>query len=289
MKILIAGHWSWYQYEESFSIALKELGYEVIQFNTSNYFKGKFGKIQQKLPFIGPALIKINYDLIKIIKKEKPKIFLSWACTHILPYTFKKINNSGILTVTYNNDDPFAYKLNNHSPWNHYFYWHWYLKNLRVSQKNFFYRSINIVEAKKYGANHADILKPYFIQWKDYPIHLNNQEIEKLTCDLVFIGHYEPDNRVNYLRCLVQSNLKVKLYGGKYWTKEVLGNMFENFHPILPVYGSDYTKALSGAKICLVFLSKINRDIEVASQERDKLEEGYKKLRAKMDEFVEKY
>ena len=32
------------------------------------------------------------------------------------------------------------------------------------------------------------------------------------------------------------------------------------FAPIEPVFGDDYAKALCGAKVCLAFLSKLNRD-----------------------------
>ena len=40
----------------------------------------------------------------------------------------------------------------------------------------------------------------------------------------------------------------------------MLGDAYNHFAPIVPVEGDNYTKALCGAKICLAFLSKLNRD-----------------------------
>ena len=103
---------------------------------------------------------------------------------------------------------------------------------------------------------------PYFLPWQNEPIELNTQDKNKYNCDIVFIGHYEPDLRVDYLKALVNLGIKVKLFGSnKQWTKKVLGkNLYQYFHPINHAEGEDYNKALNGAKICLAFLSKLNRD-----------------------------
>ena len=92
------------------------------------------------------------------------------------------------------------------------------------------------------------------------PVSLTQDEHKRFGCDVVFVGHYEPDGRENYLRALVDAGLSVKLYGGGYWTKQVLGNLYDYFAPIVPAEGENYAKALCGAKVCLAFLSKLNRD-----------------------------
>ena len=39
-----------------------------------------------------------------------------------------------------------------------------------------------------------------------------------------------------------------------------MGDVYNCIQPIVPAYGDDYVKALQGGKVCLVFLSKLNRD-----------------------------
>lgn len=293
MKILIAGYWGWYQYEEAFSIALRELKHEVIRFDTSNYFYGKIGKIQEAVPIPGPAMIRINKDLVKLATKEQPDLFLAWRCTHLFNSTYDKLRSINIITTTYNNDDPFGPSAHGNVPWHHHFLWFWYTRNLKSTDFNFFYRSVNVREAIQLGATHAKVLLPYFIPWKDYPILLNEDEKKEYDSDLVFVGHYENDNRVNYLRCLVNIGLKVKLYGGKYWDEKVLGNLYKYFYPIFPVNGIEYNKVLCGAKICIVFLSKINRDtytrrcFEIPACGRVMLAERTKELMEMFEENVE--
>jgi len=260
MKIVIAGDWIWYQYEEAFSKALNELGHQIIPFKISKYFKGFLGQKIRAIPITGKTLFYINYFLKDLVKKEKPNILICWRCTHILPFTIKAINEMGILTSSYNNDDPFGPSVHGNVPWHHHFLWFWYLRGLKYYKRNYFYRKINVDEAIAKGALHADILKPYFIPWKDRPIELNEEEKIRFKCDVVFAGHYEPDNRVNDLRALVRSGLSVKLFGDHYWTPKVLGDLYQYFAPIIPVYNDEYIKALCGSKVCLVFLSKMNRD-----------------------------
>ncbi len=260
MKIIIVGDWRWPQYEDAFATGLKELGHEVVKFSVSTYFKGVLGKYQNALPIPGPALVRLNRELLCFIKAEAPGLTLAWRCTHVLPSTIKRINKLGTVTVSYNNDDPFGPETHGEVPWHHHFLWYWYIKSLKHFRFNFFYRQRNIAEAKSHGVTHADVLMPYFRPWQDRPITLNKEENIAFGCDVVFVGHYEPDNRERYLRALVDAGLSVKLYGGGYWTKQVLGDLYNYFAPIEPAEGEDYTKALCGAKVCLAFLSELNRD-----------------------------
>jgi spore maturation protein CgeB len=119
---------------------------------------------------------------------------------------------------------------------------------------------VNCEEALYYGAKHASILMPYFIPWRDRPILLTNEEAIKYCTDIVFIGHFENDGRDKFIKEILSNGFNFKLYGGKYWNKSILGEYYEKLSPIQTVEGEDYTKALQGSKICLCFLSKLNRD-----------------------------
>lgn len=260
MRILIVGNWQWPIYEEAFAAALIEYGHEVLSFSVSNYFHGRFGKFQKMIPIPGPALIQLNIQLFGHAKRKKPDVILLWRCTHILPSTIRKINDLGCKVITFNNDDPFGPSAHGNVPWHHHLLWWWYLRTLPLSRMNFFYRKLNCEEAKSVGAKHADVLLPYFIPWKDRPVTLSEKERSKYETDIVFVGHYEPDGREIYIKKVIEAGLKVKIWGGRHWSRQVLGEMYDDLAPIIPAEGEEYAKALAGAKVCLCFLSKLNRD-----------------------------
>lgn len=259
-KIVISGNWRWPQYEEAFARGLEEIGHEVAPFRVLDFLGGMFGGVQIAVPAPSPSMLRLNSALLEFIKKEKPDIFLAWRCTHVFPATVRMINRMGVASVSYNNDDPFGPAAHGNTPWHHHLLWFWYLRGLRHYRRNFFYRQVNAVEARLNGARHAGVLMPYFAPWRDRPVKLTAEEKRRFGCDVVFVGHYEPDGRVDKLRKLVRSGLSVKLFSGKYWTRKILGDLYPYFGRVGPVYGEDYARALSGAKVCLAFLSRLNRD-----------------------------
>ncbi len=260
MKIMIVGEWRYPIYEEAFAGGIEENGVKVMKVEIGSYFDSGLGRIQQVLPIISYSLKSINQTILKKVSVQKPDFVLFWRPTHILPGTVKMINQLGIPTISYNNDDPFGYKPGR-KPWHHFFLWYWYLKTLPFYQVNFFYRKKNVQEAMELGASNNSLLMPYFRPGQDRPMELSTSEKEKFDADFVFVGHYEEDGRLNYLKILEQTGYRVKIWGDNSWKSADLSS-FKSIHdPVEPVYGDDYTKALCGSKICLVFLSKMNRDV----------------------------
>lgn len=259
-NILIVGSWRWPIYEDAFAKALEYNGVKVDSFSTSQYFRGQLGKIGEAIPFFSFLIYKLNFDLYRKIRRTNPDIVLFWRPTHIFPYTIKQIKQKSIKVISYNNDDPFGPKSHGNVPWHHHFLWFWYFKTLNLYNINFFYRQVNCYEANVFGSLINQVLMPYYIPWKDKPVFLNDFEKQKYSTDVVFIGHYESDGREQLIRLLVESNIKIKIWGGDYWNREVLGNLYDILEPISPVDGDEYSKALCGAKICLGLLSKLNRD-----------------------------
>jgi len=260
MKILIVGAWSWLQYEEAFAKGLRDNGVEVCALSVSNFFKGYWGRIQQVIPFPGPALKRLNREVVDVANEQKPNLVLFWRTTHVLPKTINRLSSMGFKTASYNNDDPFGPKVHGNVPWHHHMLWQCYLKCLPLFDYNFFYRKINCIEAIAVGARHAEVLLPYFLPWQDQPVILSEAEQKIYETEVVFVGHYEPDGREDSIRALVTAGIRVKLWGGHYWSRAVLGDLYDHLAPIVVAEGIAYGKALSGAKICLCFLSKLNRD-----------------------------
>lgn len=92
------------------------------------------------------------------------------------------------------------------------------------------------------------------------PLVLAKDELQRYQTDVVFVGHYEPDGREKSIQALAYSGIKIKLWGGRYWNRAVLGTLYDHLAPIVHAEGEEYVKALCGAKVCLCFLSKLNRD-----------------------------
>lgn len=260
MKILIVGAWAWPQYEQAFARALRESGVDVSEMSVPNFFNGYLSRVQRTIPLPGPMLLQLNRTIVVSAGKQQPDLVLFWRPTHILPKTIMQLANMGIRTASYNNDDPFGPKVHGNVPWHHHFLWHWYIKCLPFFNYNFVYRKINCAEAKTHGARHVEVLLPYFMPWQDRVTQLTEADQERYDTDVVFVGHHESDGREHSIRALITAGIHVRLWGGSSWSRAVLGNIYDSLAPIMPAEGDAYTKALCGAKVCLCFLSKLNRD-----------------------------
>ena len=260
MKIVIVGTWKHRIYEQAFADSLTRHGHTAVPFSTLSFFSDNYlGKLQAVLPVPLNSILRLNHALMLFVEQQSPDYVLFWRPTHILPSTVISINSLGVKTVSYFNDDPYGPLVLNHLPWHHYFLWFWSRKCIPLFTITFFYRSINQFEALKYSGTSASLLYPYFIPAKDKPLTLTPHDIAQFSCDVVFVGHYEPDGRDHQLQCILSSGISLKIWGGKYWHQSCLAGS-PVLHGLKIVEDTDYIKALSGAKICLSFLSKINRD-----------------------------
>jgi spore maturation protein CgeB len=263
MKILFAGNFQFDWYEKICADAIENLGNEVIRFSWHQEFSQIPGKIEAYFGWNGPSTWQVNYKLVTAATDNAIDILLIWRGVSITENTLRLIrqHNPKCTLISYNNDDPFSPKYtSNNAPINHRQMWVRFKKAIPYYDCNFVYRPINILEMFQSGAKQVNVLMPYFIPELNRPIELSDSEIEEFQCDIVFAGHYEPDGREKYIQQLVETGLNVKLYGGKYWNRQVLGDLLDYFGEIREVYGDEYAKALSGAKMCLCFLSKLNRD-----------------------------
>ena len=262
MRIMIAGAWRHAIFEQACSDAVRRLGHDVVKFQWSQHFRGRAGRWQDAVPVPGPALVRLNAALARSAEHERPEVVIVWRGTHILPRTSSTIRKvTQALLVSYNNDDPFGPTAHGRVPWHHHFEWFWYRRTLKVFDLTLVFRPVNIEEARACGAKEVGVLMPYYVPGVNSPVQLTDTERRRYECDLVFVGHYEPDERAQHLRALVTAGLHVRLFGGRYWTRDVLGSLADYFGEVSQAKGRDYAKCLCGARMCLAFLSKLNRDV----------------------------
>lgn len=266
MKIMIVGSWHSDLHEEQLLKSFTRLGHQVSAFKWSSYLqvpfiirkklKGLFLRAQNKYLF-GPVISKINKDLLSKLCAVKPDLIFVYRGTHIQASTLRDIKNNlpDRWLIGYNNDDPF-------SPQQPRYYWRHFLRSIPIYDFVLAYRLHNLEDFKKAGAQQVDLLRSWYVPDRNYPVILNDADKAKYETDVVFIGHYEEDGRLEYLEEVVTLGYKLKIFGPpETWIKPLkYSRILKHFYPVQKVWGKEYNKALCGAKIAICFLSKINRD-----------------------------
>jgi hypothetical protein len=262
LKIMIAGDWHSEVHEEPVFRAFEQLGHWPIRFPWHSYFVPSgplslpFCKLQNKY-MIGPLIGRMNRDLVQCASSERPDALFVYRGTHILLDTLRSIRRSSPATVLvgYNNDDPFS---DLYPKWQ----WRHFLRAVPEYDLMLAYRSHNLAEFKVAGARRVELLRSWFVPERNRPVELSADDQARYACDVVFVGHYEDDGRVEYLREVVRLGLKLRLWGPGYDWDRVLRHVPELKHlvPVQLAWGDEYNKALCGAKVALCFMSKLNRD-----------------------------
>jgi spore maturation protein CgeB len=259
MRILIAGDFQFEFCEESFAKSLENLGIEVVRFAWGSYFSSFLGKLELYTGTYAAVAHHVNQKLLSEVVLHNIDTLLIWRGTHVDPSAIRKIRqaNPKCLIISYNNDDPFSPLYSSKtSPFNQRRLWKRFHETIPHYDINFVYRPVNLPEYESAGSPQTHLLMPYFNPEFIHPVELTEDEIKKYGCDVVFVGHYESDGREACISALVEAGIQTNLYGTG-WKSGVLDSYFGKIEPL---YRLDYVKALTGASMCLCFLSKLNRD-----------------------------
>lgn len=254
MKILVVGSYNYEMYENALYKAFLDIGEDAYIFAWNDFrYKGNskvlrfLDRFQERFLY-GPQINKINKELIEKCKGLKPELIFIYRGTHIRPQTVKSITKLGIRVFSYNNDDPFS-KVPSE------FYWRHYTKSTKLCNHNFVYREKNLKEFRTLGIHNSSLLRSYYIESHNYPI----KEI-KIEYDVVFIGHFEDDGRDEALLALINTGVKVNIFGGELWKNSKLYNNLKYNITLGHFDLEEYNRLLNKTKIALVFLSKHNHD-----------------------------
>ena len=261
MKVMIVGAWEQPMYEKAIADHMKLLGHILVKVSWRKYFQSIAGKFETKYGLYGPISYVFNKHLLTVAYREKPDIVLIWRGTQIVPNTLRLLRTQGVKSIAaYNHDDFSGPEYGAPVPNAHKRLWRHFLKCAPLIDIHFVKRQSNIDHLTLLGAHAAEIMPMWFDPRIHRPIKLSSEELKKFACEVVFVGHYEPDGREKSVHALVNAGVNLKIWGGHYWSRKVLGDLYDNLQPIIPAEGDDYAKALCGAKVCLAFLSKLNRD-----------------------------
>lgn len=252
MKILVAGSFKYDFYDEACASALEQLGHDVTRFAWQRYYgTGLVSRIQQRW-LIGYGITALNKDLYRLAVKSNPDVVFVTRGVAIWPSTLKAIKeDTGAMLVSNNNDDPFGGDKGSRL-------WKYFVDSIPLYDLHFVFRAINIPEYQKHGAKSVELLLPYYLPDLHYPIMLSSDDLTR-SCDLVFVGHAKSDNRLAYLRALVDGGFNLRIYGW-HWNRLAKHESWLSGHYFPPVWGLDYTRVIRAAKIALVFFTERNRD-----------------------------
>jgi len=262
MKILVVGDGHSAIHEVAVVAAFKKLGHEVESLYWQDYFKSRnpIGQLwlrAQNKFLIGPTFNKLNRDLIRKAVQFEPKLIFIYRGTHITARTILTLKQAlpSSEIFGYNNDDPFAA---GHPPW----LWRYFMKCVPIYDLVFAYRKHNLHDLIKFGAKRVELLRSWFVPEINHSVSLSGQDKSNYECDVVFIGHYENDGRLQYLEEVVRAGYRLRIFGPPYeWNKLLLqSETLKYLSPVHLVWNADYSKAICGAKIALCFFSKLNRD-----------------------------
>lgn len=263
---MVVGDWHSELHEVAVYDAFVRLGHHVERFSWHQYFRPASGllkpvddivrRAQNKFLF-GPLLTRLNRHLIERVRVFSPDVLFVYRGTHIGARTLEKIRRllPGCILVGYNNDDPFA---PGHPPW----LWRHFHKAIPHYDLMLAYRKANIPEFVSAGARRVELLRSWFIPARNHPVEVSMDDARNYGCDVIFIGHYEPDWRVSCLEEIVRRGWHLRLFGPGYdWdpvirkSPELRGQI-----PVRLLWGDDYNHALCSSRIAMCFLSKLNRD-----------------------------
>jgi spore maturation protein CgeB len=266
MRFLVAGDWHSDLHEQEVLRSLTRLGHEVDEFKWHHYFSFKpdastslaalFKRVQNKY-VIGPAVARINRDFVSKTLEFRPDVVFVYRGTHIDAEALQAVKTAmpKCVLVGYNNDDPFA-------PSQPKYLWRHFMAGIPHYDLMLAYRHANLGALQSAGAQRVELMRSWYVADRNFPVELTQADQTIFATDVVFVGHFEPDQRLDFLEEIVRRGFNLRIFGPtKYWAKPLAESaVLRHLAPTQMVWGADYNRALCGAKVALCFLSKLNRD-----------------------------
>ncbi|MCL4404052.1 glycosyltransferase [Patescibacteria group bacterium] len=267
MKILVVGDFHAAMQEKALADAFEAIGCETTRFKWAPYFKDYLARpsrgfwdwwpwfyyrVQNKFLF-GPVLIRINHDLVNFASEVTPDLIFIYHGTHIFGRTVSALKRrTKALVFLYNNDDPFGRQYPR-------YFWRHFLAQTSFADYALVFRKKNVDDYKaKLNFTKTAVMLPDYIEAFNHPIEIVPPG--PYLCDVSFVGHYEHDDRDDYILEILRNNFNFKLFGPN-WPDSPFYDFYRSrLGEIRNVPFEEYNLALNSTKIALVFLSKLNSD-----------------------------
>ncbi len=249
-KILMIGSSHFELYAPAWYRGLTELGYNVTYLRYDEFWlPGILGRIERRF-MIGISPLRINRQLIRLAEEIKPDVILLHVALPIFPSTVERLAKQTWVS-TYFIDNPFgSYGTRS--------YFRYFQKTLPYAHSHHVNRLVNVSDYQERGYQRVKLLRMYYLPWVHRRLDLPPDQPKH---DIVFIGHGANDQRIGYVKALLDAGLDVQIYGpAEGWTEFLSPEDLSKMQPIQPIRGDDYARLIAASKICLCFFSQANRD-----------------------------
>jgi hypothetical protein len=153
-----------------------------------------------------------NALLLAKCRHFAPDYVLAWRAPWLFPSTIRLIRRVCSARIAlYNNDDPFG-------PDRDFRIWRNFRRGIPFADICFAYRKINIDEYSRAGARRVRLLRSFFVGTLHRPVELDHELSKRFACDVVFVGHCEPDRRLDLMDAVLASGLHVRIFGSDWET-----------------------------------------------------------------------
>lgn len=252
IKILYVGNDEYSMYVKAFYNASFNIPGLIPELVSWNQFleKNKINlcrKFENKMSF-GIYVHKFNQYIVDKCKDQKYDIIFLYSCRMIYNSSIREMKKTGSYIACYNNDNPF-------SRYYPSYFWRWYRRNIKECNTVYSYRHSNIEECEKWGGKNNKLLRSYYIKEKNFYIPEEKLNLKNIP-DVVFMGHFENDDRMKYIRALLEADIKLGV-------PEVAWKKYEEEYPNLVMLKDthrQYNEIINKSKIAINFLSSINCD-----------------------------
>ena len=252
--VLLAGDFLFSNYEQTFARALRACGAEVAELPLAPFF-GPFNALSraQRKYLVGPGRWAANLAFVAACRRHEPDLALVWRSPYLYPWAIAAARRAGAKKIVlYNNDNPFG-------PDRDAIIWREFRRLIPLVDGCVAVRSSNLADYQMAGCRDVFLMQFYYDPSLHRPQILTDAERAAYDTDAIFIGHCEPDRRLDWMDELLETNLRVRIFGSG-WEQHAKARRWERLLPIRPLWGDEYVKAIAGAKTGVVFLSSRNRD-----------------------------
>lgn len=251
ITILFVGYGDYEIYDIAFYRAAKKIDNVVpthlaLKDIISGYKIDLFRRFEYKYS-TGYGIRKLNKRIVEYCKANKTDIVFLYSCRFVYTSTIKSLKEQGCYIASYCNDNPF-------SDYYPSYFWRKYRDGVKWCDINYVYRESDLKNVEQIGSLKSKLLRSYYIKERNY--YIPDDIIAIDVPEVVFVGHYEDDERTDYILSLAEYGIRVG----------VPRNLWENHIKesekvfFLDESMTNYNLILNKAKIALVFLSKINKD-----------------------------
>lgn len=237
--------------------AFRSAGWRVIPFRSDAAVTGPKALtwLARRL-HIGRAHRHMRAALLDLCRRERP----DWVHFR-LPLAFTRedveaIRAEGAVVTNYFNDDPF-------SPHRVAGLHRRFRRALPSYDAHFVYRRHNVDAYRAAGARHVEHCPPALDR-----VRLGAEAVDNTSpnprnrqfiADAAFLGHFEPDSRLDSIRALDAAGLRVAVHGAK-WSGALRSAGLAHLLPADPIFGAGYSQLYRDSRAGLCFFSRLNRD-----------------------------